>query len=41
MEFYNNWAAAEHHNGGRQQELEIFEIQDAKAGSEASEKHAA
>jgi len=41
MEFYNNWAAAEHHNGGRQQELEVFEIQDAKAGSEASERHAA
>ena len=37
-EFYNNWAAGEHHNGGRQQELEVFEIQDSKTGSETTEK---
>jgi fused-like protein len=24
-ELYNNWASSEHHNGGRQQELEMFE----------------
>ena len=38
MEFYNNWAAAEHHNGGRQQELEVFEIQDTRVGSSTSDR---
>ena len=29
-EFYNNWAAGEHHNHGKQQDIETFEIQDNK-----------
>ena len=40
-EFYNNWAANEHHGGGRQQEPEIFEIQDAKGDNSQSEKFTA
>lgn len=40
-EFYNNWAAGEHHGGGKQQEPEIFEIQDAQASNAQNEKFTA
>jgi len=40
-EFYNNWAAGEHHSGGKQQDPEIFEIQDSKSVNAVSEKSTA
>lgn len=40
-EFYNNWAAGEHHSGGKQQDPEIFEIQDSKSANAISEKSTA
>jgi len=40
-EFYNNWAANEHHAGGKQQDPEVFEIQDARAENSVSEKQTA
>lgn len=37
-EFYNNWAAGEHHNHGKQQDIETFEIQDNKNLSSGQDK---